>query len=51
MPELVSHPDEVKVISYRFGQGAANIDKYVELGGYASLRSALPKGRSGSSTR
>jgi NADH-quinone oxidoreductase subunit F len=44
MPELVSHPDEVKVISRRFGLGAADIDKYIELGGYASLRKALENG-------
>ena len=23
MPELVSHPDEVRLLSFRFGQGAA----------------------------
>jgi NADH-quinone oxidoreductase subunit F len=44
MPELVSHPEEVKVISRRFGQGAADIDRYIELGGYASLRKALENG-------
>jgi NADH-quinone oxidoreductase subunit F len=44
MPELVSHPDEVKVISRRFGMGAADIDRYIELGGYASLRKALENG-------
>src|ERR1700709_2207168 len=44
MPTLVSHPDEVKVISYRFGQGAANIDKYVELDGYASLKKCIEQG-------
>jgi NADH-quinone oxidoreductase subunit F len=44
MPQLVSHPDEVKVISYRFGQGAAEIDKYVELGGYASLKKCIEQG-------
>ena len=37
MPTLVSHPDEVKVISRRFGQGAANIDKYLELDGYKAV--------------
>ncbi len=26
MPRLVSHPDEVKIVSRRFGQGAAHID-------------------------
>ena len=34
MPRLVSHPDEVKIVSSRFGKGAANIDRYIELGGY-----------------
>src|SRR5277367_4162103 len=41
MPTLVSHPDEVRLLSFRFGQGAANIDKYVELGGYESLKKCL----------
>jgi len=44
MPTLVSHPDEVKVISQRFGLGATNIDKYVELGGYASLKKCIEQG-------
>ena len=44
MPTLVSHPDEVKVISNRFGLGAANIDKYVELGGYESLKKCIAQG-------
>src|SRR5271154_3650155 len=44
MPTLVSHPDEVKVISQRFGLGATNIDKYVELGGYESLRKCIAQG-------
>ena len=51
MPELVSHPEEVKVISRRWGQGAADIDKYIELGGYAALRKASSRAPSGSSTR
>src|SRR5579884_4383418 len=41
MADLVSHPDEVKVISKRFGQGATNIDRYVELDGYKAVRKAL----------
>src|ERR1700761_8203387 len=45
MPELVSHPEEVKVISRRWGQGAADIDKYIELGGYAALRKCIENGR------
>ena len=44
MPTLVSHPEEVKVISRRFGQGAADIDKYIELGGYSALRKAIEQG-------
>src|SRR4029078_5801562 len=41
MADLVSHPDEVRVVSKRFGQGATNIDRYVELDGYKALRKAL----------
>jgi len=44
MPRLVSHPDEVKVISRRFGQGAASIDRYVELDGYNAVQQALEQG-------
>jgi NADH-quinone oxidoreductase subunit F len=44
MPRLVSHPDEVKVVSKRFGQGAADIDKYIELGGYQAVRKCLEQG-------
>ena len=41
MAYLVSHPDEVKVISKRFGLGAANLDRYLELDGYKALQKAL----------
>jgi len=41
MADLVSHPDEVRVVSKRFGQGAANIDRYLELGGYEAVKKAL----------
>ena len=41
MAYLVSHPDEVKVVSKRFGQGAANLDRYLELDGYKALQKAL----------
>ena len=44
MPELVSHPDEVKVVSRRFGQGAADIEKYIELDGYKAVQMAVEKG-------
>src|SRR2546430_2843828 len=41
MASLVSHPDEVRVVSKRFGQGATNIDRYLELDGYKAVRKAL----------
>ena len=44
MPTLVSHPDEVKVVSRRFGMGAANIDKYLELDGYKAVQKAIAEG-------
>src|SRR6201994_3023427 len=44
MPTLVSHPDEVKIISRRFGQGAAEIDKYIELDGYKAVQKAIENG-------
>jgi len=44
MPELVSHPDEVKLLSKRFGKGAADIDRYLELGGYQALKRAIENG-------
>ena len=46
-PTLVSHPDEVKLISYRFGKGATDIDKYIELDGYTSARKAIALGAEG----
>ena len=51
MPRLVSHPDEVKVVSKRFGQGAADIDKYIELGGYEATANVSRKALTGSSRR
>jgi NADH-quinone oxidoreductase subunit F len=44
MPSLVSHPDEVKVVSRRFGQGAADIEKYIELDGYKAVQKAIAEG-------
>jgi NADH-quinone oxidoreductase subunit F len=44
MPTLVSHPDEVKVVSRRFGMGAADIDKYIELDGYKAAQMAIENG-------
>src|ERR1051325_6622459 len=44
MADLVSHPDEVKVVSKRFGKGAAAIDRYLELDGYKAVQKALALG-------
>src|ERR1700691_368 len=44
MPTLVSHPDEVRVLSRRFGQGATNIDKYIELDGYKAVQHGIAQG-------
>jgi NADH-quinone oxidoreductase subunit F len=44
LPALVSHPDEVKIVSKRFGKGAANIDRYIELGGYEVAKKCLAQG-------
>jgi NADH-quinone oxidoreductase subunit F len=41
LPALVSHSDEVKIVSKRFGKGAAKIDRYIELGGYESAKKCL----------
>jgi NADH-quinone oxidoreductase subunit F len=44
MASLVSHPDEVKVVSRRFGLGAADIARYLELDGYKAIQKALAMG-------
>jgi NADH-quinone oxidoreductase subunit F len=44
MPTLVSHPDEVKVVSRRFGLGATDIDRYIALDGYKATQLAIEKG-------
>src|ERR1700678_1189223 len=41
MAYLVSHPDEVKVASRRFGLGATNLDRYLELDGYKAVQEGL----------
>src|SRR5579864_7263847 len=41
MADLVSHPDEVRVVSRRFGQGATDINRYFELDGYKAVQKAL----------
>ena len=47
MADLVSHPDEVKVVSRRFGRGAGKIDRYLELDGYKAVQKALALGADG----
>lgn len=44
MANLVSHPDEVRVVSQRFGKGADNIDRHLELDGYKAVQKALSMG-------
>jgi NADH-quinone oxidoreductase subunit F len=44
MAYLVSHPDEVKAISWRWGKGGENIDRYLELDGYKAVRKAIEMG-------
>src|ERR1035441_7212474 len=44
MAYLVSHPDEVKVVSKRVGMGATNLDRYLELDGYKALQKAIGMG-------
>src|SRR5881398_2322805 len=41
MADLVKHADEIRVVSSRFGKGATNIEKYIELDGYKAVRKAL----------
>src|SRR5437016_7395722 len=41
MADLVSHPDEIKVITKRFGKGATSIDRYLEIDGYKAVQKAL----------
>jgi NADH-quinone oxidoreductase subunit F len=47
MPDLASHPDEVRVVSRRFGQGASKLDRYLELDGYKAVQRALAMGPEG----
>jgi NADH-quinone oxidoreductase subunit F len=47
MADLVSHPDEVRVVSRRFGQGAAEIDRYLASDGYKAVQKALSLGPDG----
>src|SRR5438270_10710918 len=47
MPDLVQHADEKKVVSSRFGKGAAAIDRYLELDGYKAVQKAIALGPDG----
>src|SRR5215470_489085 len=41
MADLVSHPDEIRVVSSRFGKGATDLSRYLELDGYQAVQKAL----------
>src|SRR3954467_12856454 len=41
MADLVSHPDEVRIVSQRFGKGATDIETYLKLDGYKAVQKAL----------
>ena len=41
MAQLTSHPDEVKIVSSRFGKNAADIEQYLKLDGYKAVQKAL----------
>ncbi len=47
MPNSVSHPDEVVVLKRRWGQGAADIDRYLALDGYKAVQKAMDLGPEG----
>src|SRR5437588_11685362 len=41
MSDLVFHPDEVRIVSQRFGKGATDINRYLELYGNKAVQKAL----------
>src|SRR3954470_3734708 len=41
MADLVSHPDEIRIVSQRFGKGATDIDTYLKLDGYKAVQKAI----------
>src|SRR6476659_8261108 len=41
MADLVSHPDEIKVVSKRFGKNAADINRYLATDGYKVFMKAV----------
>src|SRR5947207_8304964 len=41
MADLLFHPDEVRIVSQRFGKGATDINRHLELDGYKAVQKAL----------
>jgi len=41
MAELVSHPDEVRILTQRWGKGATRLETYVDMDGYKAVQKAL----------
>src|SRR5215510_16114432 len=41
MANLTSHPDEIRVVSQRFGKGATDLSTYLQLDGYKAVQKAL----------
>src|ERR671922_148610 len=41
MAELVSHPDEVRLLTQRWGRGATHLDTYLAMDGYKAVQKAL----------
>src|SRR5499427_196496 len=41
MADLVTHSDEVRIVSQRFGKGAASLETYLKLDGYKAVQKAL----------
>src|SRR5919201_6357455 len=41
MAELVTHPDEVRILTQRWGKGATRIETYLDMDGYKAVQKAL----------
>src|SRR6267142_3119010 len=41
MAELVSHPDEVRILTQRWGKGATRLETYLDMDGYKAVQKAL----------
>src|SRR6266850_2312376 len=46
MAELVSHPDEVRILTQRWGKGATRLETYLDMDGYKAVQKA-PDRRAG----